>query len=74
MACQSAPQGGGAGAVCQSSPGGRDPGGGGDRGGADPELVVAALLHDSIEVQEVPRAVLAVAEADRKIEIETGNK
>ena len=43
-------------------------------GGADPELVVAALLHDSIEVQEVPRAVLAVAEADRKIEIETGNK
>jgi (p)ppGpp synthase/HD superfamily hydrolase len=28
-------------------------------GGADPELVVAALLHDSIEDQEVPRAVLA---------------
>ncbi|HEY6257222.1 MAG TPA: HD domain-containing protein [Xanthobacteraceae bacterium] len=27
--------------------------------GADPELVVAALLHDSIEDQEVPRAVLA---------------
>jgi (p)ppGpp synthase/HD superfamily hydrolase len=26
--------------------------------GADPELVVAALLHDSIEDQEVPRAVL----------------
>jgi GTP diphosphokinase / guanosine-3',5'-bis(diphosphate) 3'-diphosphatase len=28
-------------------------------GGADPELVVAALLHDSIEDQDVPRAVLA---------------
>ena len=30
--------------------------------GADPELVVAALLHDSIEDQEVPRAVLARAD------------
>jgi (p)ppGpp synthase/HD superfamily hydrolase len=28
-------------------------------GGADPELIAAALLHDSIEDQEVPRAVLA---------------
>jgi (p)ppGpp synthase/HD superfamily hydrolase len=28
-------------------------------GGADPELVTAALLHDAIEDQEVPRAVLA---------------
>jgi (p)ppGpp synthase/HD superfamily hydrolase len=27
--------------------------------GKDPELVIAALLHDSIEDQEVPRAVLA---------------
>jgi GTP diphosphokinase / guanosine-3',5'-bis(diphosphate) 3'-diphosphatase len=27
--------------------------------GKDPELVIAALLHDSIEDQEVPRAILA---------------
>lgn len=27
--------------------------------GKDPELVIAALLHDSIEDQEVPRAVIA---------------
>jgi (p)ppGpp synthase/HD superfamily hydrolase len=27
--------------------------------GADPELVIAALLHDAIEDQKVPRAVLA---------------
>jgi len=29
--------------------------------GEDPELVVAALLHDAIEDQEVPRAVIANA-------------
>src|SRR5205807_3663853 len=28
-------------------------------GGKDPELVIAALLHDSIEDQKVPRAILA---------------
>ena len=30
-------------------------------GGKDPELVVAALLHDAIEDQEVPRSVIADA-------------
>jgi (p)ppGpp synthase/HD superfamily hydrolase len=29
--------------------------------GKDPELVIAALLHDSIEDQEVPRSVIAEA-------------
>src|SRR2546428_5425663 len=29
--------------------------------GKDPELVIAALLHDAIEDQEVPRAVIAQA-------------
>src|SRR5215813_13808432 len=29
--------------------------------GKDPELVVAALLHDAIEDQEVPRSVIADA-------------
>jgi|SRR6516165_8934400 (p)ppGpp synthase/HD superfamily hydrolase len=29
--------------------------------GEDPELVIAALLHDAIEDQEVPRAVIAQA-------------
>jgi GTP diphosphokinase / guanosine-3',5'-bis(diphosphate) 3'-diphosphatase len=32
--------------------------------GKDPELVVAALLHDSIEDQEVPRSVIAEAFGD----------
>src|SRR5262252_1582094 len=30
-------------------------------GGKDPELVVAALLHDAIEDQEVPRSLIADA-------------
>ena len=29
--------------------------------GKDPELVIAALLHDSIEDQEVPRSIIAQA-------------
>ena len=29
--------------------------------GNDPELVIAALLHDAIEDQEVPRSVIAQA-------------
>jgi guanosine-3',5'-bis(diphosphate) 3'-pyrophosphohydrolase len=29
--------------------------------GKDPDLVIAALLHDAIEDQEVPRAVIAHA-------------
>jgi GTP diphosphokinase / guanosine-3',5'-bis(diphosphate) 3'-diphosphatase len=32
--------------------------------GKDPELVIAALLHDSIEDQEVPRSVIAEAFGD----------
>ena len=32
--------------------------------GKDPELVIAALLHDAIEDQEVPRAVIADAFGD----------
>jgi (p)ppGpp synthase/HD superfamily hydrolase len=32
--------------------------------GKDPELVIAALLHDSIEDQEVPRSIIAEAFGD----------
>ena len=33
-------------------------------GGRDPNLVIAALLHDAIEDSEVPREVIAVAFGD----------
>jgi GTP diphosphokinase / guanosine-3',5'-bis(diphosphate) 3'-diphosphatase len=37
--------------------------------GEDPELVIAALLHDAIEDQEVPRAVIAQAFGEGVAEI-----
>ena len=45
--------------------------------GKDPELVIAALLHDSIEDQEVPRSVIAEAFGDgvaKLVEEVTDNK
>jgi GTP diphosphokinase / guanosine-3',5'-bis(diphosphate) 3'-diphosphatase len=37
--------------------------------GKDPELVIAALLHDSIEDQEVPRSIIAEAFGDGVAEL-----
>jgi (p)ppGpp synthase/HD superfamily hydrolase len=37
--------------------------------GNDPELVIAALLHDSIEDQEVPRSIIAEAFGDGVAEL-----
>jgi guanosine-3',5'-bis(diphosphate) 3'-pyrophosphohydrolase len=37
--------------------------------GKDPELVIAALLHDAIEDQEVPRAVIAEAFGEEVVNI-----
>jgi GTP diphosphokinase / guanosine-3',5'-bis(diphosphate) 3'-diphosphatase len=45
--------------------------------GKDPELVIAALLHDSIEDQEVPRSIIAEAFGDgvaKLVEEVTDNK